>query len=95
MARKKTVEVNVTEVRNEIVRKEQEIRNLEAALTSTSSDIGDYKIIKCMEYQTLGMELPYNINELNEKRQAVRDQINTLEGEIVELQTQIDGATAE
>lgn len=87
---KKTV--NVTEVREEIARKEQEIRNLEAALSSTSSGIGDYKIIKCMEYQALGMEMPYDINELNEKRQAVRDQINALEGEIVSLQAQVDGA---
>lgn len=87
---KKTV--NVTEVREEIARKEQEIRNLEAALSSTSSDIGDYKIIKCMEYQALGIEMPYDINELNEKRQAVRDQINALEGEIVSLQAQVDGA---
>lgn len=91
MAKKKTV--NVTEVREEITRKEQEIRNLEAALTSTSSNIGDYKIIKCMEYQALGMDMPYDINELNQERQAVRDQINTLEDEIVELQAQVDAAT--
>lgn len=90
---KKTV--NVTEVREEIARKEQEIRNLEAALSSVSSDIGDYKIIKCVEYQALGMEMPYNISELNEQRQAVRDQINTLEDEIAGLQAQVDEATAE
>lgn len=90
---KKTV--NVTEVREEIARKEQEIRNLEADLSSVSSNIGDYKIIKCMEYQILGMEMPYDINELNEKRQAVRDQINTLENEIAGLQAQVDAVTAE
>lgn len=95
MARKKTVEVNVMEVREEIAKKEQEIRNLEAALSSVSSNIGDYKIIKCMEYQALGMEMPYGINELNEKRQAVRDQINTLEDEIAGLQAQVDAVTAE
>lgn len=95
MARKKTVEVNVMEVREEIAKKEQEIRNLEAALSSVSSNIGDYKIIKCMEYQALGMEMPYDINELNEKRQAVRDQINTLEDEIAGLQAQVDAVTAE
>lgn len=95
MDKKKISNVNITDIEYEIVRKEQEIINLESVLTSNSSDIGDYKIIKCMEYQTLGMELPYDINELNEKRQAVRDQINVLEDEIVELQTQIDGAVAE
>lgn len=73
------------DVREEIARKEQEIRNLEAALSSTSSDIGDYKIIKCVEYQALGMEMPYDITELNKKRQAVRDQINALESEIASL----------
>ena len=83
------------EVREEIARKEQEIRNLEAALSSVSSNIGDYKIIKCMEYQILGMEMPYDINELNEERQAVRDQINTLEDEIAGLQTQVYAVTAE
>lgn len=95
MAKRKTVEVNVMEVREEIARKEQEIRNLEAALSSVSSNIGDYKIIKCMEYQILGMEMPYDINELNEERQAVRDQINTLEDEIAGLQTQVYAVTAE
>ena len=95
MAKRKTVEVNVMEVREEIARKEQEIRNWEAALSSVSSNIGDYKIIKCVEYQALGKEMSYDINELNEKRQAVRDQINVLEDEIAGLQAQVDEATAE
>lgn len=90
MAKKKTVEVNVMEVREEITKKEQEIRNMEATLSNS-----DYKVIKCMEHQMLNMELPYDVNELNENRQAIRDQINTLEEEIAELQTQVDEATAE
>lgn len=90
---KKTV--NVTEVREEIAKKEQEIRCFESNLTSVSSDIGDWKIIKYMEYQAMGMDAPYDINELNEKRQAVRDQINTLEDEIAGLQAQVDAVTAE
>lgn len=90
MAKKKTVEVNVMEVREEIARKEQEIRNLEAALTNS-----DYKVIKCMEHQMLDKEMPYDVNELNESRQAIRDQINDLEENIAELQTQVDEAVAE
>ena len=43
----------------------------------------------------LDKEMPYDVNELNESRQAIRDQINTLEEEIAELQTQVDEATAE
>lgn len=90
MAKKKTVEVNVMEVRKEIAEKEQEIRNLEAALSNS-----DYKVIKCMEYQMLEMEMPYDVNELNENRQAIRDQINALEENIAELQTQVDETVAE
>ena len=78
------------EVREEIARKEQEIRNMEAALSNS-----DYKVIKCMEHQMLDKEMPYDVNELNENRQAIRDQINALEEEIAELQTQVDEATAE
>ena len=90
MAKKKTVEGNVMGVREEIARKEQEIRNMEAALSNS-----DYKVIKCMEHQMLDKEMPYDVNELNENRQAIRDQINALEEEIAELQTQVDEATAE
>ena len=95
MDKKKISNVNITDIEYEIVRKEQEIINLESVLTSNSSDIGDYKIIQGMDCHAWGLAWPYDINELNEKRQAVRDQINVLEDEIVELQTQIDGAVAE
>lgn len=64
---------------------EQEIRNLEASLTSTTSDIGDWKIAKYMEYQSIGMKSPYDIFELHEKRQAVRDKINELQDEVNSL----------
>lgn len=64
---------------------EQEVRNLEASLTSTTSDIGDWKIAKYMEYQSVGEEFPYNIFELHEKRQAVRDRINALQDEVKTL----------
>ena len=88
MAKKET-ELNVTEVREEIARKEQEIRNLESKLSSVASNIGDWKIAKCMEYQAMEMEIPYDINELHEQRQAIRDTINQLQNEITELQNQI------
>lgn len=39
----------------------------------------DYKIIKCMEYQLAGLENPYDIHELNEIRQSIRDSINSME----------------
>ena len=39
----------------------------------------DYQIIKCFECSMLGEEIPYDINELHNSRQAIRDKINELE----------------
>lgn len=39
----------------------------------------DYKVIKCAECQLLGMEMPYDVDELHKERQAIREQINKLE----------------
>lgn len=65
--------------------KEQEIRNLASDLSSTSSNVGDWKISKCMEYQLVGEELPYDMQELHEKRQSIRDRIHVLEEEIEDM----------
>lgn len=40
----------------------------------------DYKVIKCFEAQMCGEELPYDISELHAARNAIREQINALEG---------------
>ena len=56
--------------------KEMRIAELKAQLDGT-----DYKIIKCSEYSLAGVELPYNVAELHTERQALRDEINELEGE--------------
>lgn len=58
---------------------EQERRNLLSTLTSVASDIGDWKIAKCMEYQAAGMELPYDLDKLHEDRQAARDEIAAID----------------
>lgn len=58
---------------------EQKIRDLKSKLSSQESDIGDWKIAKCVEYSTLGLEPPYDLNELHTQRQAVRDEIAELE----------------
>lgn len=50
------------------------VAELKARLSAT-----DYKIIKCIEYQFTGQELPYDVAELHTERQAIRDQINQLE----------------
>jgi hypothetical protein len=41
----------------------------------------DYQIIKSYEYNLVGLEPPYDIGTLHAERQAIRDQINTLEGD--------------
>lgn len=57
-------------------KKQTRIAELKAELNST-----DYKIIKCSECSLAGIELPYDIAELHAARQALRDEINELEGE--------------
>ena len=44
----------------------------------------DFKIIKSYEYSLVGKELPYNIVELHEQRQPLREKINELESQIKE-----------
>jgi hypothetical protein len=41
--------------------------------------LDDYKIIKCYEAQLIGASMPYDINELINKRNLIRAQINELE----------------
>ena len=51
-----------------------EISSLKAELAST-----DYQIIKCSECMLLGEPMPYDVAELHERRQAIRDAINKQE----------------
>ncbi len=39
----------------------------------------DYMIIKCMEASLMGEEMPYDLDEIHANRQAIRDEINSLE----------------
>ncbi len=70
--------------------KEQRIRDLQAMLSCTTSPIGDWKISKCMECQLLGLESPYDVNELHTQRQAVRDEINAIQEELATLKEEIE-----
>ena len=58
----------------EDMRKKEEINALKDELAAT-----DYRIIKCSEYNLAGQTLPYDIDELHARRQALRDRINELE----------------
>ena len=51
-----------------------EISRLKAELAAT-----DYQIIKCSECMLLGEPMPYDVAELHEQRQAIRDAISALE----------------
>lgn len=67
----------------DIVIKEEEKSVHEKILELKNTlDSTDYKIIKCLEYQLAGKELPYNIEDLHAERQAIRDEINTLQGSL-------------
>lgn len=70
----------------ELMRKHQRICDLEMMLQSTASDIGDWKIAKCIEYQSMGLEMPYDLNALHVARQAVRDEINSIQEELKNLE---------
>ena len=79
------------QIRQEIREKEQLVRDLTEKLSSPVSSVGDWKVAKCMEYQTMGLELPYDLAQLHTERQAVRDEINALQAEISSLKEQIKG----
>lgn len=66
------------EMQNQIVEKESQIQRLKVKLSST-----DYIIIKLYEYSLAGKTCSeYDIEEEHEKRQALRDEINSLEQEL-------------
>lgn len=64
---------------------EIQINSLMARLSSNSSDIGDWKVIKCVEAEKAGKEAPYDFNALMASRQGVRDQINLLQAQLAAL----------
>lgn len=58
---------------------EAELRVLRSELQVNTSKIGDWKVIKALEYQLTGREIPYDMDKLNSERQKVRDRINEIE----------------
>lgn len=64
----------------------QEIINLKSELSSMESNIGDWKITKIYEARLMGLEDPYNADELIELRQKHRDKINELQKQLEEME---------
>ena len=67
---------------------QSQIACLQGSLTSHVSELGDWKITKCYEYVVSGLEPPYDIADLHERRQAVRDRINELQAQLKALETE-------
>lgn len=61
---------------------EAELRVLRSELQANTSEIGDWKIIKALEYQLAGQVIPYDMDKLNSDRQTVRDRINEIERQL-------------
>ena len=62
--------------------KESQIQTLISSLQAPTSDIGDWKIVKCYEAKLQNKEMPYDLDTLLAQRQAVRDEINRLQAEL-------------
>lgn len=77
------------DIQKEIDDMEAEIRTLRSELSANTSDIGDYKIIKIYEARLQSKGDPYNLEELLEKREAVRLRIDTLREEIDKLREKL------
>ena len=58
---------------------QQENIHMEIEYLKSELQESDYKVIKCAEAICLNAELPYNMTELHNERQALRDKINELE----------------
>lgn len=76
-----TVDVKYYEICEVPEPTEEEIKQARIVALKAELDSTDYKIIKCSECSLAGVELPYDIAELHAQRQAIRDEINELEGE--------------
>lgn len=65
---------------------EAELRTLRSKLQANTSEIGDWKVVKALEYQLTGQKIPYDMERLNSDRQKVRDRINEIESELNTLE---------
>lgn len=67
--------------------RQQQISQFTAQIDGLKAQIAasDYKIIKTYEYALLGEQTEYDIETVHAERQALRDQINTLETQLSDL----------
>lgn len=67
--------------------RQQQISQVIAQIDGLKAQIAasDYKIIKTYEYTLLGEQTEYDIEAVHAERQALRDQINSLETQLADL----------
>lgn len=61
-------------------KKKKEIATLKQQLSDT-----DYQVTKCYEATLIGETLPYDIVTLHKERQSIREKINELEADLLEI----------
>ncbi len=67
--------------------RQQQISQLTAQIDGLKAQIAasDYKVIKTYEYTLLGEQTEYDMKAVHAERQALRDQINSLETQLTDL----------
>ena len=81
------VQPELTEEELAEMARQQQISQMTAQINDLKDRIAasDYKIIKTYEYALLGEQTEYDIEEVHAERQALRDHINTLETQLIDL----------
>ena len=64
-------------------------------LSSATSEIGDYRIIKTYEARLNNEKDPYDTKSILAKRQEIRDKINVLQQQLDTLQAEEESINAE
>ena len=65
---------------------ESRIRTLQSRLDASTSDIGDWKIIRIYEARLRGESDPYDFDKLDAERQKVRNEIRELQATLEETE---------
>ena len=68
-------------------KRQQQISQLTAQIDGLKAQIAasDYKVIKTYEYTIIGEQTEYDMETVHAERQALRDQINSLETQLADL----------
>lgn len=81
------VQPELTEKEKAELARQRQISQLTAQIADIKARIAasDYKVIKTYEYALLGEQTGYDMETVHAERQALRDQINTLETQLADL----------